>query len=187
LPATFRPPAKIFARLGRLGIAAPIELLRRVVISVTDTLSVAWVMLEGTAFSLPPGLEILLGLLAINVCIKIGVSVDVDVDIPAAPVAASPRVSPRSAERHTCPKGKHGAEYVTGRIPGIGRVGRIRPRSINHCRIIARDIHDLGTSRFDFDDLLLDDDLLLLRRFQITGGFRLGAKPLHGIHDLFLL
>ena len=186
-PAAFRPTAKIFARLGCLSIAAPVELLRRVVISVADTLPMARVMLEGTAFSLPPGLEILLGLLAINVCIKIGVSVDVDINLPTAPVGAAPGVSPRSAERNACPKGKHGAEHVPGRIPGIGRVGRIRPRSINHCRIIGRDIHDLGTSRFDFNDLLLDDDFLLLCRFQITGCFRLGSKPLNSIHDLLLL
>jgi hypothetical protein len=171
-----------------LSIAAPVELLRRVVISVTDTLSMTRVMLEGTTLLLPPGLEILLGLLAINVGIKIGVSVVVDINLPAAPVGAAPRVSPRSAERNACPKGKHGcAKRVPGRIPGIGRVGRIRPRSINHCRIIGRDIHDLGTSRFDFDDLLLDDHFLLLCRFQITGCFRLGAKPLNGIHDVFLL
>jgi hypothetical protein len=145
-------------------------------------------MLEGAPFSLPPGLEILLGLLAINVCIKISVSVDVDINRPTAPVGAAPRESPGSAERNACPKRKHGgAEHVPGRIPGIGRVGRIRPCSINHCGIIGRDINDLGTSRFDFDDLLLDDDFLLLCRLQITGGLSLGAKSLNGIHDLFLL
>jgi hypothetical protein len=142
-----------------LGIAAPVELLRRVVVSVTDALAVAWVMLPLSLATLTNSLA---KVVAVDSAIKIGVSVDVDVDIPAAPVAASPRVSPGSAERHACPKGKHRAEHVTGRIPRIGRVGRIRPRSINHCRIIGRDIDDLGTSRLDFDDLLLDDDFLLL-------------------------
>jgi hypothetical protein len=171
-----------------LGIAAPVELLRRVVISVTDALSMARVMLERAPFSLPPRLEILLGLLAINVCIKIGVSVDVDINLPTAPVGAAPGVSPRSAERNACPKGKHGgAKRVPGWIPRVWRVSRIRPRSINHRRIVGRDIDDLGTSRFDFDDLLLDNYFLLLCRFEITGRFRLGAKPLDGIHDLFLL
>jgi hypothetical protein len=188
LPTAFRPTAKIFARLGCLGIAAPVELLRGGVISVTDALAMARVMLEGTAFSLPPGLEILLGLLAINVCIKIGVSVDVDINLPTAPVGAAPRVSPRSAERNACPKSKHGsAKRVPGRIPRIGRISRIRPRSVNHRRIIGRDIHDLRTGRLDFNDLLLDDDFLLLCRLQITCGLSLGAEPLHGIHDLFLL
>jgi hypothetical protein len=171
-----------------LGIAAPVELLRRVVISVPDAFAMAWVMLEGTAFSLSPGLEILLVLLAINVSIKIGVSVDVDIDIPAAPVGTAPRVSPRSAERNACPKGKHGcAKRVPGWIPGVGRISRIRPRSVNHGRIVGRDIHNLRTGRFDFDDLFLDDDFLLLCRLQITGGLSLGAEPLNCIHDLFLL
>jgi hypothetical protein len=171
-----------------LGIAAPVELLRRVVISVADTLPMARVMLEGTAFFLPPGLEILLGLLAINVCIKIGVSVDVDINLPAAPVGAAPRESPGSAERNTCPKGKHGgAKRVPGWIPRVWRVSRIRPRSVNHGRIVGRDIHNLRTRRFNLDDLLLDNYFLLLCRFEITGRFRLGAKPLNGIHDLLLL
>jgi hypothetical protein len=171
-----------------LGITAPVELLSSRVVSVTDALSMARVMLEGAPFSLPARLEILLGLLAINVCIKIGVSVDIDINLPAAPVAASPRESPGSAERNACPKGKHGgAKRVPGWIPRVWRVGRIRPRSINHRRIIGRDIDDLGTSRFDFDDLLLDNDFLLLCRFEITGRFRLGAESLNGIHDVFLL
>jgi hypothetical protein len=145
-------------------------------------------MLEGAPFSLPARLEILLGLLAINVCIKIGVSVDVDINLPTAPVGAAPGVSPRSAERNACPKGKHGgAKRVPGWIPRVWRVSRIRPRSINHRRIVGRDIDDLRTSRFDFYDLLLDDDLLLLCGLQITGGLSLRAEPLDGIHDLLLL
>jgi hypothetical protein len=138
---------------------------------------------------LPARLEILLVLLAIDTrIVDIGVPVDVDIDIPPAPVAAAPRVSPRSAERNACPKGKHGgAKRVPGWIPRVGRVSRIRPRSVNHRRIVGRDIHNLRTRRFNLDDLLLDDDFLLLCRFEITGRFRLGAKPLNGIHDLFLL
>src|SRR4030095_9077177 len=152
-------------------IAPPVELLSSRVVSVTDALSMARGMLEGAPFSLPARLEILLHLLAINVCIKIGVSVDIDIDIPTAPVGTAPRVSPRSAERNACPKGKHGcAKRVPGWIPRVGRISRIRPRSVNHRRIIGRDIHNLRTRRFNLDDLFLDDDFLLLCRLQITGG-----------------
>jgi len=168
-----------------LGIAAPVELLRRVVISVPDALAMAWVMLP---LSLATLANFLAKVVAVDSVIKIGVSVDVDIDIPAAPVAAAPRVSPRSAERNACPKGKHGcAKRVPGWIPRVGRISRIRPRSVNHRRIVGRDIHDLRTRRFNLDDLLLDDDFLLLCCLQITGGLSLGAKPLNGIHDLFLL
>jgi hypothetical protein len=145
-------------------------------------------MLEGAPFSLTACLEILLGLLAINVCIKIGVPVDVDIDISPAPVATTPRVTPGGAERNTCPKGQHGcAESVPGRIPGVGWVSRIWPRSVYHRRVVGRDIHDLRTGRFNFDDLFLDNDFLLLCRFQITGGLGLGAEPLNGIQNIFLL
>src|SRR5262249_20808840 len=155
---------------------------------VTDALSMARVMLEGAPFSLPARLEILLGLLAINICIKIGVSVDVDIDISSTPVGATPGVSPRSAERDTCPKGKHRcAKRIPGRIPRIGRISRIWPCSVNHGRIVGRHIHDLWTRRFDLDDLLLDDNFLLLSGLEITGGLSLGAEPLNRIQDLFLI
>jgi hypothetical protein len=184
LPAAFRPTAKIFPRLGCLGIAPPVKLLRRVVISVTDALAVACVMLPLTLTALA---NFLAKVVAVDSAIKIGVSVDVDVDIPAAPVGAAPRVSPRSAERNACPKGKHGcAKGVPGWIPRVGRISR-RPRSVNHGRIVGRDIHNLRTRRFNLDDLFLDDDFLLLCRLQITGGLSLGAEPLNCIHDLFLL
>src|SRR5262245_61984135 len=188
LTAALCPATKIFTRLDCLGITAPVELLSSRVVSVTDALSMAGVMLEGAPFSLPARLDILLGLLAINVCIKIGVSVDIDIDITAAPVGAPPGVSPRSAERDTCPKGKHGcAKRIPGRIPWVRRVSRIRPCPINYRRIIGRDIDDLRIRRLDFDDFLLDDYFLLLRGLQITGGLSLGAQPLNRIQDLLLI
>jgi hypothetical protein len=162
-----------------LSIGPSVELLRRRVVSVADALAMARVMLPLPLTALA---NFLTKVVAVDGAIKIGVSVDVDVDIPAAPVGTTPRVSPGSAERNTCPKGKHGcAKRVPGWIPRVGRISRIRPCSVNHCRIIGRDIHDLRTGRLDFNDLLLDNDFLLFCRLQITGGLSLGSEPLDGI------
>jgi len=124
---------------------------------------------------------------AIDVLVKIGVSVDVNVDVSPAPIAVSPGVSPRSAEGNAGPEGKHRPEHIARRIPGIGWIGRIGPRAVNHGRVIGRDIHDLRISWLDLDDLLLDNDFLLLCRLKIPGGFSLGAQSLNGIHYVFLL
>ena len=125
---------------------------------------------------------------AVDGVIKIGVSVDVDINIPVAPVAAAPRESPGSAERNSCPEGKHGcSKRIPGWIPGVGWVSRIRPCPVNHRRIIGWDIDDLRTRRFDFDDLFLNDDFLLFCRLQIPGGLSLDTEPLNGVKNVFLL
>src|SRR5262245_66386425 len=107
----------------------------------------ARVMLEGSPFSLPARLEILLGLLAINVCIKIGVPVDIDIDISSTPVGAAPRIPPCSAERDTRPKGKHGcAKRITGWIPWVGRISWIRPCSRSEERRVGIECRSRGVT-----------------------------------------
>jgi hypothetical protein len=188
LPAAFRPTAKILARLDRLGIASSVELLRRCVISVTDALSMAWVMLKCAALLLPSGLELLLGLIAIDArVLDIGVAVDVDIDLSPTPVSASPRVTPRSAKGSTCGKGKHRGGDVTWRVPWSRWIGRIGPRPINYGGIVGRDVHNLGIRGLNLNDFFLDDHFLFRCRLQITGSLRPGAESLYGIQDVFLL
>jgi hypothetical protein len=162
LSAAFRPATKVFSSLNLLGIRSPVEFLRSRVVSVADAFPMARIMLPLPLTALA---NFLAKIVAIYGAVKIGVSVDVDVDIPAAPVAASPRVSPRSAERDAGPESKHGSKHIPGRIPGIRRVSRIRPRPVDHGRIIGRNVDDLRAGRLDFYDLLLDNNLLLFCRF----------------------
>jgi hypothetical protein len=80
------------------------------------------------------------------------------------------------------------AHNKTGRIvPVIGGVGRVPPWAIYREGIVERHMDNLRVRRFDPDDLLLDDHLLLFCRLEITLLLGLAAQILNGGHDLILL
>jgi hypothetical protein len=81
---------------------------------------------------------------SINVPIYVDIPIDVYIYFAMPPVAASPGIAPGSPSCHTDAKGKQScAGHVSGRIVIVGRIGRIPPDAINHCRIIGWDIDDL--------------------------------------------
>src|SRR5258706_6909583 len=107
----------------------------------------------------------------------------VDVEVAVAPVAsAAPVIDPASdgparAECETrCDHGRADIRRI-GEI--IGRIGRVRPSSVNDCRIVVRHVDCVGVGRLDHDRLLaflrLNADFLLLGGDQLFVVIGLGA------------
>ena len=138
--------------------------------------------------NLSPFLELLLGLVSVDIVINSRVAVDVDIDIAPVPVAATPGVAPRRAHGHARCKGKRsGRSYVSGRIVGIRRISRVGPRAIHDRRVICWYVNDLRTSRFDLYNLLFDDYGLFFGRLEIPRRLCFSAQALDRIQDLFLI
>jgi hypothetical protein len=105
---------------------------------------------------------------AVNVSVELVFVVDVDiavVPITIAPIAASPRAQGKS--RRT--PGKPHTRVVAGIGIRIIRIRR-RRRPINNCRVVGRNINDIGLSGLNYDHLLaalhgLGLDYLLLAGF----------------------
>src|SRR5262249_31124967 len=126
------------------------------------------------------------------------VDVAIDVDVVVAPVEAS---APEIPARGPAPDGISGAESepgrhhpgrdIAGRRPVVRRIGRIRPRAIDHGGIVIGHVDRIRRRGLDGDDLLAllltHHDLLFLGRCQLVVRLRLRAQALDGIHDVGLL
>src|SRR5258706_8932646 len=107
----------------------------------------------------------------------------VDVEVAVAPVAsAAPVIAPASdgPARAECETRCDHARADIRRIREIiGRIGRVRPSSVNDCRIVVRHVDCVGVGRLDHDRLLaflrLNADFLLLGGDQLFVVIGLGA------------
>jgi hypothetical protein len=102
--------------------------------------------------------------ITINVVIDVGISVYIYVYVSTMPVAVSPCISPRSPHSKAYPN----ANKPTGRRREERTEGRKRrppPASINHRRVVTRDIDLLGVYRFNDNRLLFHNDFLLFCGF----------------------
>ena len=120
--------------------------------------------------------------------IVVGTVIDVDLIVPpaAAPAMVAP---PRSSYRHARRKRKGSCSDIAVRIDGVRRIGRVRPSSIHHGRIIRWDVNYLRACRLDDNHLrlLLDNDLLFLCILEVPRFLRLPSETLGGFHDVLLL
>lgn len=172
LSALFSSSAILLSGLDRIRRARPVEFLRRPLVAVRNAFAVFRIVLPlslSVLIELSPFLELLLGLVSVDIVINSSVAVDVDIDLAPVPVGTAPGVAPRRAHGRTRGKGKRsGCSYVTGRVVVIRRISRVGPGAVHHCWIIGRYINDLRTGRFDLDDLFLDDYDLLFGRLEIA-------------------
>ena len=96
------------------------------------------------------------GLAAIDVVnvILVKIILVVDVDVAVVPVAVAPGSAGPGTQRKS---GRAPRQPHAGVVPRIGirviRIGRGR-RSINHRRVVRRNVNHVGLSRFYYDNLL---------------------------------
>ncbi len=127
----------------------------------------------------------------IRVAVKIVVVVYVDVVVAAPAAAPAPATAPERPHHHANAERNRYSRGIVSRWGIVdGWVG-INWRTVDHDRIIRRDIHDLRIRLFHDDyAFVLDNpgfDLLLLGGFQIAGVLCLLAHTLDGIHHIGLL
>jgi hypothetical protein len=122
------------------------------------------------------------------VAIDVGVAVNIDVHRPAAPVPVAPTIVPGGSDSHAGGKADYSRSNGSSvRIVRIRRISRVRPGSVDNCRVIGRHIDHCRARRLDHNGFPFDFDRLLLRGFQIALGLGLGAQFLDCIHDIRLL
>src|SRR6185437_2131922 len=103
--------------------------------------------------------------------VDIAVDVVIDVDVAVIDVVIVPAdgVADGGAEHRTREESRTGRVVIRIRRGiGVGRRNARRGRVNHRGRIVARYINHLRIGRLDHDRLLLDDDLLLVVRFQIA-------------------
>jgi len=111
-------------------------------------------------------LHVILIFITINVVINVGISVGIDIHITAVPVGMPPCIPPRSAQSKACSK-CHGSIRIRGCIGKERekrrwwRESRPPPGSINHRRVVTRDIDHFWLCGLNDNCLLFHNDLLL--------------------------
>ena len=124
-------------------------------------------------------------------------SIDIDVVVGpvdvATPIASAASPTPNRVtrtERQASRKECAAARPIAG-SPVIRGIGRVRPRAINHRRIVVRHIDRFRIRRLNDDDLLAAlgflRNLLLLGRCQLFVRICLGAQTLDTVHYIGLL
>lgn len=112
----------------------------------------------------------------------------VNIDIAPTPVEGSEHAG---ADRHPDTEGKETRRrHVAGRRDHYRRVipGRIRPcRPIEDHRVVCGHIDDFRIGRDNFDDVILDDHLLLRAGLKVSGLHGFVAETLDGGHDIGFL
>jgi hypothetical protein len=100
----------------------------------------------------------------VNVVIDVSISVYIYVYVTATPVGMPPSISPCSARSEAHPKAN---KRTGGRQEKRwkGRKKRPPPSTVNHGRVVTRDIDDLRVCRLNDNRLLFHNDLLLFRGF----------------------
>jgi hypothetical protein len=92
-------------------------------------------------FPAPFILHISVVFLTINVVIDVGISVGIDIYVTTTPIGTPPRITPRSTRSKAHPKANHRTR--NGREEREGREKRPPPASVDHRRVITRDIDRL--------------------------------------------
>ncbi len=125
--------------------------------------------------------------------IDVDPAIDIEKDLVAAPSPAAPAPAPGGSDGYGSPESKH-SHYrckdhggLPNRIVNEGWVCRPPPGPVDHCRIVARDIDDLGVYRFDLDVIVGYDHSLLDGRPEVSGRFGPSAESLDRVHDGGLL
>ena len=93
---------------------------------------------------------------------------------------------PNADKAHSHVKRVKNKAWIEGAV-SVGRVCRIPPASVNHRRIVHRNIDPFGIDRLDLDALSTNNDLLLLGGLEVSLSLSLGPQTLDRIHDIGLL
>jgi len=114
------------------------------------------------AFAKPFILHVIFVFITINIVIDVGISAGIDVYITTAPVGMPPCIAPRSTRGKSHPSAhQHAGRRQEERREG--RKSRPPPGSVNHRRVVTRDIDYLRVGRLNDNRLLFHNDLLLFR------------------------
>lgn len=119
-------------------------------------------------------------------------AVYIEINLMIAPSPRTPAPAPDRSNGHRAPKPEYpdNRRYDhagPNRIVGKRRVCRPPPRSVNHHRIVAWNIHNLRVCSPDLDTLPPDHNPLLGCRSKMSCFVRSSPQPLNGVHNLDLL
>ena len=117
------------------------------------------------------------------------VVVDVDIDLAPAPVEAAEHRAGHGDSGTPCKAAHQRPTGIPGHHTGIvgGGIGGVRPRAVNHGRVVRGNINDVGLGRLDDDRLPLRHHVLLGRGLQVTGLLRLAPQTLDRFNHIALL
>ena len=184
-------PVTVAALTALSRFAATEVITRPVGLLVTEFLSRSLVAVGGIAAVLGVVLPSVAGIHVVPgvVAIYVGGPVDIDVDVAAPPVAAA-EDCPCSREADA--PGEAAYQCLAGIPVGnagvvVGRVGGVRPRAINHRRIVGRHVNGLRLRGLDDDGLRFGLHHLLRVALEVAVVLGQLAHALNRVEHILLL